>query len=87
MSPPTRRNDAGEICFGMRYANADNPRSRRGEPMLEHMRLVWCKILLYPIFVGLALTLPACTDLKKNFLCRPEGHCVNAPDGGHGIGP
>jgi len=31
--------------------------------------------------------LPACTDFKKDFLCRPEGICVNAPDGGHGVGP
>jgi hypothetical protein len=55
--------------------------------MLERLRPVWRKIVLYPIFVGLALTFLACTDLEKNFLCRPDGHCIRAPDGGHGIGP
>jgi hypothetical protein len=45
------------------------------------------KIVLYGIFIGLALTLAGCGDLKKDFLCRPEGICVNAADGGHGIGP
>jgi hypothetical protein len=44
-------------------------------------------IVLYGIVVALVLTLAACEDFKKNFLCRPDGHCVNAPDGGHGIGP
>jgi hypothetical protein len=44
-------------------------------------------IVLYRIVVALVLTLTACEDFKKNFLCRPDGHCVNAPDGGHGIGP
>ena len=77
----------GDIRFGRRYADVDNARPRRGKPMPERMKPVWYKILLYPIFVGLALTLSACTDLKKNFLCRPDGVCVNAPDGGHGIGP
>jgi len=48
---------------------------------------VWSPAVLYGIVLGLALMLSSCTDLKKDFLCRPEGHCVNAPDGGHGIGP
>ena len=43
--------------------------------------------VLYGIAVALVLTLTTCEDFKKDFLCRPEGHCVNAPDGGHGIGP
>jgi hypothetical protein len=31
------------------------------------------------IVVGLTLTLPSCTNMK-DFLCRPQGHCVDAPD-------
>jgi hypothetical protein len=49
------------------------------------MKPVWCKFALYGIVVGLALTLPACADFKKDFLCRPAGHCINAADGGHGV--
>jgi hypothetical protein len=45
------------------------------------------KTVLSAIAVALVLTLTTCEDFKKDFLCRPEGHCVNAPDGGHGIGP
>ena len=45
------------------------------------------KIVRYGTVAGLFLTLTACTDFKKDFLCRPQGICVNAPDGGHGIGP
>jgi hypothetical protein len=55
--------------------------------MSERMKSVWCITVLYGIVAGLVLALPACTDLKKDFLCRPAGHCVDAPDGGHGIGP
>jgi len=52
--------------------------------MSKRMKPVWCKITLYGIVVGLALALSGCGDFKKDFLCRPEGHCVNAPDGGSG---
>jgi hypothetical protein len=38
------------------------------------------KILLYGLVVGLVLTLSACSDFVKNFLCYPDGHCVDAPD-------
>jgi len=55
--------------------------------MSGRMKPVWRITVLYGIVLGLVLTLPACTDFKKDFLCRPEGICVNAPDGGHGIGP
>jgi hypothetical protein len=41
------------------------------------------KIVLYAIVIGLGLA--ACTDFKKDFLCRPAGQCVNAPDGGTGF--
>jgi hypothetical protein len=37
------------------------------------------------IVAALVVILAACTDFKKDFLCRPEGHCVNAPDGGTGF--
>ncbi len=53
--------------------------------MLERMKSVWCITVLYGIVVGLVLALPACTDFKKDFLCRPAGHCVDAPDGGTGF--
>jgi hypothetical protein len=42
------------------------------------------RILLYGTLLGLVLALPACADFKKDFLCRPEGHCVDARDGGTG---
>ena len=48
------------------------------------MKSVWYTTVLYGIAVGLLLTLPACADFKKDFLCRPSGHCVNAPDGSYG---
>ena len=51
------------------------------------MQSAWRNIVLYRVLVGLILTISACADLKKDFLCRAEGHCVDAPDGGHGIGP
>jgi hypothetical protein len=41
-----------------------------------------CSILFCGIVViGLTLALAACTDFKKDFLCRPDGHCVNAHAG------
>jgi len=52
--------------------------------MSKRMKPVWYKIALYGIVVGLALALSGCGDFKKDFLCRPDGHCVNAPDGGSG---
>ena len=60
---------------------------RKGKLMSGRMKPVWRITVLYGIVLGLVLTLPACTDFKKDFLCRPEGICVNAPDGGHGVGP
>jgi len=51
------------------------------------MKLVCWKILLYRILVvGSVLALPACADFKKDFLCRPDGICVNASPGHTGIG-
>jgi len=55
---------------------------RRGRLMSGIMKPLCRKILLYGIVVGLGLT--ACTDFKKDFLCRPAGHCVDAADGGTG---
>jgi hypothetical protein len=48
--------------------------------MSGRMKSVRDKILLCWLVVALALHLPACTDLKKDFLCRPAGQCINAPD-------
>ena len=59
-------------------------RPRRGRLISGRMKSVWCITVLYGIVMGLVLTLPACTDFKKDFLCRPEGHCVDAADGGTG---
>ena len=43
------------------------------------------RTVLYGTVLGLVLALTACgTDFKKDFLCRPAGHCVDAPDGGTG---
>ena len=52
--------------------------------MSKGMKSVWSITVLYGIVVGLVLMLPGCGDFKKDFLCRPAGHCVNAPDGGTG---
>src|SRR5262249_1525715 len=42
-------------------------------------------VVLCGIVLGLVLALGACgTDFKKDFLCRPAGHCVDAADGGTG---
>ena len=42
-----------------------------------------CKTLFYRIvFVGVILTSRSAQTFKKDFLCRPAGHCVNAADGG-----
>ena len=53
--------------------------------MSGRMKPLCCKILLYGIVVGLALT--ACADFKKDFLCRPNGICPNVQSGHTGIGP
>jgi len=55
--------------------------------MSGRIKPVWRKIVLYGIVVGLVLMLTACADFKKDFLCRPDGHCVNASAGHTGIGP
>ena len=52
--------------------------------MSERMKSVWCITVLYGIVVGLVLALPACTDFKKDFLCRPAGQCVDARVGSFG---
>jgi hypothetical protein len=54
--------------------------------MPETMKPQYRKILLYGIVLGLVLALAACTDFKKDFLCRPDGHCVDAVAGHTGIG-
>jgi hypothetical protein len=33
--------------------------------------ILFCRI----VAIGLTLALPACTDFKKDFLCRPDGDC------------
>jgi hypothetical protein len=59
---------------------------QRAKPTSERMKPAWRAIVLYRVVVGLILTISAGTEFKKDFLCRPDGHGVNAPDGGHGIG-
>ena len=39
--------------------------------------ILFCRIVV----IGLTMALSACADFKKNFLCRPDGHCVNAHAG------
>jgi hypothetical protein len=47
---------------------------------------MWRTIRLYGTAALLVLLLAACGgDFKKDFLCRPAGHCVNARDGGTGF--
>ena len=41
------------------------------------------------VVIGWILALSACApdfDFKRDFLCRPDGHCVNASPGHTGIG-
>jgi hypothetical protein len=44
-------------------------------------------IEVYGIVAILVLILSACADFKKDFLCRPDGHCVNAGRMPTNIGP
>jgi hypothetical protein len=44
-------------------------------------------ISAFGIVALLVLMLPACADFKKDFLCRPDGHCVNAGRAPTNIGP
>jgi len=37
------------------------------------------------VLCGIVLGFPACADFKKDFLCRPNGICVNATAGHTGI--
>ena len=53
--------------------------------MSGRMKPAWYKIVLYGIVAGLVLMLTACADFKKDFLCRPDGHCVNARAGHTGV--
>ena len=39
--------------------------------------ILFCRIVV----IGVTLALAACTDFKKDFLCRPDGICVNARAG------
>ena len=57
--------------------------------MSGRMKPMWRITALFGIVLGLVLMLPACAnfDFKKDFLCRPDGHCVNATAGHTGIGP
>jgi len=43
-----------------------------------HLRLSRSILLRRIVVIGLTLALPACADFKKDFLCRPDGHCVDA---------
>ena len=52
--------------------------------MLGRARAICRTIGVYMFVALLALILSGCADFKKDFLCRPEGHCVDAPDGGTG---
>jgi hypothetical protein len=54
--------------------------------MSGRMKPARWKIVLYGVVVGSLLMLTACADFKKDFLCRPDGHCVNASPGHTGIG-
>ena len=68
----------------MRQYTSLDARPRRGWLMSGKMKPKCRKIVLCGIVLGLVLAVPACTDFKKDFLCRPEGHCVDARDGGTG---
>ena len=59
---------------------------QRAKLMSGRMKPARWKIVLYGVVVGSLLMLTACADFKKDFLCRPDGHCVNASPGHTGIG-
>jgi hypothetical protein len=53
----------------------------RGKLMSRRKKPIRREIVLYGLLVGLGLTLSGCGgDFVKDFLCRPDGHCVDAPD-------
>jgi hypothetical protein len=54
-----------------------------GHPVSQEKQKVMIRVtVLYMIIVGLALTLSSCSQaLVDNFLCRPNSHCIDAPDG------
>ena len=54
--------------------------------MSGRMKPEWCTAVFWGIVLVLLVMLPACADFKKDFLCRPDGHCVNASPGHTGIG-
>ena len=41
----------------------------------------------FGIVAVLVLMLAACADFKKDFLCRPDGDCVNAGRAPTNVGP
>ena len=56
---------------------------------LDHSRLSRSMLFCRIVVIGLMLALSACApdfDFKRDFLCRPDGHCVNASPGHTGIG-
>jgi hypothetical protein len=48
--------------------------------MYPAIRAFWIVALL-------VLMLSACADFKKDFLCRPDGHCINAGRAPTNTGP
>jgi hypothetical protein len=61
--------------------------SRLPVKMLRRARAMYRAISVFGIVALLVLMLPACADFKKDFLCRPDGHCVNAGRAPTNIGP
>ena len=53
--------------------------------MSGRMKPLWRITALFGIVLSLVLMLLACADFKKDFLCRPDGICVNATAGHTGI--
>jgi hypothetical protein len=66
--------DLGLAVFD-RSSPLDNQLSRRHSHLSRS--ILFCRIVV----IGLTLALAACADFKKDFLCRPDGHCLNATAG------
>src|SRR5262249_18585289 len=64
-----------EVPRGVVCCRAGRRSSRR------HSRLILLSLFCRIVAIGVTLALPACTDFKKDFLCRPDGHCVDARAG------
>jgi hypothetical protein len=84
---PHRSRPVAGLLASHRQAAETLASSRLPVKMLRRARAMYRAISVFGIVALLVLMLPACADFKKDFLCRPDGHCVNAGRAPTNIGP